>query len=126
MAHGQVNGFASLLVQFPQVRQAQATDIELTDGGLSDGKACDSKVVGAFAITIQESRGNQVGEKAMNCAHRKASQGGHLLGGEASRGFAEKMKKAQSALQSGNVVIPLGTNVHKTVKNESAGLSDEI
>ena len=50
-----MNGFAGRLVQFAQIRKAQAADIELSYSSLPDGKTCNSKMMGAFRIAIQKS-----------------------------------------------------------------------
>src|SRR6266567_319737 len=123
--HGEVDGLAGLLVQFLQIWQAQASDIKLPHGSLSNGETCDSEVIGAFSIAVQEARSDQVRQKAVNRAHRQPRQSRHLLRSESPWGFAEKMQKPQPTLKSSNVVITFGTNGHKYFKNESAGLSDE-
>jgi hypothetical protein len=111
--HGEVYGLAGLLVQFPQTRQAQASDIKLSYGGLANGEACDSEVMGAFSIAVQEARGHQVGQKAVNRAHRQPRQSRHLLRSESPRGFAKKKQKPQPTLESRNVVTTFGMNGHR-------------
>src|SRR6266567_3722090 len=83
--HREMYGLASLLVQFPQIWQAQAPDIKLAYCGLSNTKTCNSEVMGAFSVAVQETRGDQVGEKTVNRAHWEPRQSCHLLGGESLR-----------------------------------------
>jgi hypothetical protein len=120
-----VDGLAGLLIQFPQIRQAQAPDIKLPDGGLSNRETRDSEVMGSLSIAVQEACGDQIGQKAVNRAHWQPRQSRHLLRSESLRRFAKKMKQPQPTLKSGNVVIAFGTSVHRNWKNESAELSDE-
>jgi hypothetical protein len=101
----QVNRFPGLLVQFLQVGQAQTTNIELPDSRLTDGKTCNSEVMIAIRVTVQESRSHQIGQKTVNCADWQPCETSHLLCGKPTRRLAEKVKKAQSSLKSGNVVI---------------------
>src|ERR1700686_5428738 len=111
--HGKMDGLAGLLVQFPQVRQAQASDIKLRYGGLSNGETCDSEMMRTFSITVQEARGDQSGQKAVNRAYGQPRQSRHLLGSETLRRFAKKMQQPQPTLKGGNVVIAFVTNVHR-------------
>ena len=57
--------------------------------------------------------GHQIGQKAVNGAHRQPRQRRHLLRGESSRRFAEEMQKPQPALQGGNVVVAFRTYSHR-------------
>src|ERR1700686_1284292 len=111
--HGEVDGFAGLLVQFPQIGQAQASDIKLVYGGLSNRETRDSKLMGALSIAVQEACSDQIGEKTVNRAYRKPRQSRHLLRSESLRRFAKKMQQPQPTLKSGNVVITFGTSVHR-------------
>jgi hypothetical protein len=79
----------------------------------------------AFSIAVQEARGDQIGQKAVNRAYGQPRQGRHLLCGETLRRFAKKMQQPQPTLKSGNVVTTFVTNVHRNRQNESAELSDE-
>ena len=116
MPHGEVDGLAGLLVEFPQIGQAQASDIKLVCRGLSNGKTCDSEMMSALSIAVQEARGNQIGQKAVNRAHWQPRQSRHLLRSESLRRFAKKVKQPQPTLKSDNVVIAFGTSVHRMTK----------
>jgi hypothetical protein len=123
VTHGQVNRFPSLLIQFPQVRQAHAADVELTHGRLPNRETRNPQVVVALSVATQEACGHQVLEKTMDRADRESRKAGDLLGGKSARGFAEKMQKPQPALQSCDVVSTLWTASHVDFfrcRNESA------
>ena len=113
MAYREVDCFASLLIQFPQVGQAQAPDIELPDSCLSNRETSDSEMMAAFPITVQEARADQISQKTMHRAHWQPRQLCHLLGAQPARELTKEMQQAQPALKSGNVVISLGMNFHK-------------
>ena len=65
VAHGEVNGFASLLVQFPKVRQTESPDIKLPCRRLPDGKTRDAEVVIPSTSRLRKSRGHQVCKEAI-------------------------------------------------------------
>src|SRR5215831_6475940 len=112
MPHRQVNGFPSLVIQLPQVRQAQSADIKLADRCLPDRKTGNPEVISTIYVAAQEAGRDQVRQKAMDGAHRKTRKSGHLLCGEAAGILAEKMEKTQSALQGCNVVCALWSSGH--------------
>ena len=112
MPHGQMYSLAGLLIQFPQIGQAETADVKLPHGGLTDGETCDSEMMGTLSITVEKARVDQICQKAMNCAHREPRQTSNLLRRKSPREFAEKVQQAQPPLQSCNVVIPLSANCH--------------
>ena len=69
-----------MLVQFAQIQQAQAPDIQRAHGGLPNRETCDSEVMRTFSIAVQEARGNQIGQKAVDRAYGQPRQSCHLLG----------------------------------------------
>jgi hypothetical protein len=69
MPHGQMYGLAGLLIQFPQIGQAETPDIKLPHGRLTNRETCDSKMMGALPVTVQKTRTDQICQEAMNRAH---------------------------------------------------------
>src|SRR5581483_2075758 len=113
MPHREMYGFTRLLIQFAQIRKAQAPDIELPSGRLPNRETCDPKMMDSFPIAIKKSRCHQIREEAVHRAHRQAGEGGHLLCGQSSWRLAEKMQQAQTALKGSDVVISLGAYRHR-------------
>lgn len=105
MPYREMYSFSRLLVQLPQVRQAQAPDIELSGRRLPDRETCDSQVMDTFSVAIQESGCDKVRKEAMNRAHWQPGKASYLFGGQPARRFAEEMEKAQSALKGSDVIV---------------------
>jgi hypothetical protein len=80
-----MNRLPRLLIQFPQVRQAQAANVELAACRLADGKACDPQVIVALSVAAHEFRCDEIRQKAVNRADGQPRESSNLLGGQSSR-----------------------------------------
>jgi len=94
MPHGEVDGLAGLLVQFAQIRQAQAPDIQLAHGSLPNRETCDSEVMRTFSIAVQKLAVTRLARKRWPCL-RAAATKLPLLGSQTLRRFAKKMQQPQ-------------------------------
>ena len=79
MPHRQVNGFTRLTIQFLQIRQAEAADVELSESGLPNCKARNSQSVNPISTAIQESRAVQIYQETVYRADREAGKSCDLL-----------------------------------------------
>ena len=116
MPHGEVDGLAGLLVQFAQIRQAQAPDIQLAHGSLPNRETCDSEVMRTFSIAVQKLAVTRLARKRWTVLTGSRDKAATCLASQPLGRFAKKMQQPQPTLKSGNVVITFRTNVHRTDK----------
>jgi tmRNA-binding protein len=108
-----MNRFPGLLIEFPQVGQAHAANVQLARSRMPNRKAGDAQMMNTLSIAIQETSSHQVCEEAMDRADRQARQRRHLLGRESVRRLTEQIQQPKPSLQSGYVVVALEMYSHR-------------
>src|ERR1700722_15389195 len=115
-----MNGFPGFPIELFQVRLADPGNIELPESRLANREACDSQLVDSIPAAIQKRCTLQVGQKTVNGTHRKSRAARNLFRSETVGGLAEKLQKAQSALQSRDVVTAFWMICHRSAGQELA------
>lgn len=69
MSYRKVDRLTRLLVEFPQIRQAQVANVELTGCRLPNRKACNAQTIDAFRVAIEKSRRDQISQEAVDGAY---------------------------------------------------------
>lgn len=108
VTNGEVDGFARDAVQFSQVGQTEAANVELIPCSLTEGDTGNAEMIGARFVAVKEARSFEVDEETVDRADGETRGPGNFGSGEPARLPGEKMKHTQAALERRNAVSPLG------------------